>query len=317
MVDSDRDDKVDHVVLTWSEPVTHARDVDQHYPFAVPGYVVTSVGAARRSRSLTLVVRERAATRHLRPPGGALRAHHQGPGEGRQGASRRSGRASPAPCALDVDKDGYAATDCRPTLASVHPGAVDKPDTGLVDANCDGIDGTAHRSDLRLAARPGQRSRARSPRRCATFDQAVTNSGGTRDIYLAAGTYPSALTTPLTSSVYGGYSPTLDAQHRQREHAHPDQPAAPRRLAHAAAAAAERTDLQHRARTSGRDGRERERPTRVGHRHHRRGSCGDLRRAARRTASASGRRTPPSRSSAAPSAPGRRRRSVGHCRRRG
>ena len=39
-----------------------------------------------------------------------------------------------------------------------------------------------------------------------TFDQAVTNSGGTRDIYVAAGTYTSALTDPVTSSVYGGYT---------------------------------------------------------------------------------------------------------------
>ena len=38
-----------------------------------------------------------------------------------------------------------------------------------------------------------------------TFDQAVTNAGGTRDIYLAAGAYTSTLTDPLTSSVYGGY----------------------------------------------------------------------------------------------------------------
>ncbi len=26
-------------------------------------------------------------------------------------------------------------------MAAVHPGAADKPDTGLLDANCDGIDG--------------------------------------------------------------------------------------------------------------------------------------------------------------------------------
>ncbi len=44
MFDADRDDKVDRVVLTWSEPVTHARDVHKSYPFTIRGYTITSVG---------------------------------------------------------------------------------------------------------------------------------------------------------------------------------------------------------------------------------------------------------------------------------
>jgi hypothetical protein len=204
LVDADHDDKADRLVLTWSEPVTHARDADQRYPFVVPGYVITSVGAARRTRTLTLVVREHRtrdisahpAVRYVPTRKGAVKDV-----KGKQAVSQRFLRMAP----LDVDKDGYAAKDCRPTVASVHPGAVDKPDTALVDANCDGIDGM--RSGPIFVSPMGQDSgpgTITAP--LATFDQAVTSSGGTRDIYLAAGTYPSALSSPLTSSVYGGYS---------------------------------------------------------------------------------------------------------------
>ena len=208
MVDSDRDDKVDHVVLTWSKPVTHVRDVDRHYPFAVPGYVVTSVGAARRHGGLTPWSANEQASKTGASAHPAVRYLPTTQGPVKDVKAKQAIRQSFArTVALDVDKDGYAATDCQPMLAWAHPGAVDKPDTGLVDANCDGIDGTRTGpifvSPLGQDSGPGTITEP-----LATFDQAVTNSGGTRDIYLAAGTYPSALTTPLTSSVYGGYSPT-------------------------------------------------------------------------------------------------------------
>ena len=202
-VDADRDDKVDRIVLTWSEPVTHVRDVDRRYQFAVTGYVVTSVGAARRSRSLTLMVKERAAKDIAARPAVRYVPTTKQPVKdvkGKQAARHGFTRTVP----LDVDRDGYAVRDCRPTVAAVHPGAADKPDTGLLDANCDGIDGV-RTGPVFVSPTGSDSSDGTITAPLQTFDQAVTTAGGTRDIYLAAGSYTSAPTNPLTSSVFGGY----------------------------------------------------------------------------------------------------------------
>src|SRR3954471_5668275 len=53
--------------------------------------------------------------------------------------------AAPAVAATprDWDGDGVIAGDCAPLDSAIHPGAVDAPDLGFVDSNCDGIDGDA------------------------------------------------------------------------------------------------------------------------------------------------------------------------------
>src|SRR5688500_15111143 len=52
---------------------------------------------------------------------------------------------NPFPETCDMDGDGFtpASGDCNDADPAINPGAEDRPDTGLVDANCDEIDGTA------------------------------------------------------------------------------------------------------------------------------------------------------------------------------
>ena len=206
MVDVDHDDKADRLVLTWSEPVRHAADADGHYPFAVSGYAVRSVAGASGSRTLTLVLAEHSTrdisahptVRYVKTKKGAVKDLQR-----KQAATSSFTRTTP----LDLDHDGYAARDCAPTRASIHPGAPDRPDTGGLDSNCDGIDGQrtgpVFVSPLGSDSNPGTIT---AP--VETFAQAVSTAGGTRDIYLAGGSYPVSLSTPVTSSVYGGYTAT-------------------------------------------------------------------------------------------------------------
>jgi hypothetical protein len=54
--DTDRDFRADHVRLTYSERIRHARDADGKYPFTIAGYRIRSVGAASgRGIVITLV----------------------------------------------------------------------------------------------------------------------------------------------------------------------------------------------------------------------------------------------------------------------
>ncbi|MBV9832606.1 MAG: putative metal-binding motif-containing protein, partial [Marmoricola sp.] len=140
MLDVDHDDRADHLVLTWSAPINHATDTDGSYPFVVSGYVVRGVARAHRSRTLTLVLAEhskpdleaRPTVRYVPTRKGAVKDLRR---------KQASGATFAGTVRLDLDGDGYGARDCGPTQAWVHPGAPDKPDAGLVDSNCDGIDG--------------------------------------------------------------------------------------------------------------------------------------------------------------------------------
>jgi hypothetical protein len=51
MVDSNKDGKVDELVLTYSKAVNHTLQSSGTFPFSVEGYVVTSVARRRHRRS--------------------------------------------------------------------------------------------------------------------------------------------------------------------------------------------------------------------------------------------------------------------------
>lgn len=125
-----------------------------------------------------------------------------------------AGPAEPAPPGpapvSDTDGDGYPdSADCGPNDATVHPGAADKPDLALVDANCDGIDGDAARAvfvspygddaNMGTAAQPVKTLGAGM--------QAAAPLG--YDLYVAAGTYETGTgVEPNThSAIYGAYNP--------------------------------------------------------------------------------------------------------------
>jgi hypothetical protein len=67
MRDSDHDGKADRVVLTYSERISHPLDT-RGFPFAVTGYRITRVDAARRSKTLVIRLKEKAAADPLAEP---------------------------------------------------------------------------------------------------------------------------------------------------------------------------------------------------------------------------------------------------------
>jgi len=104
-----------------------------------------------------------------------------------------------------------ALTAKSPALAaSCTPGAVDKPDLGFVDANCDGIDGD--KSAALFVAPGGSDANDGSfghPK--ATVKAAVeAATAANKDVYAAAGTYdgkPAFLGSTGHIGLYGGYDP--------------------------------------------------------------------------------------------------------------
>jgi len=104
-----------------------------------------------------------------------------------------------------------------PALAACAPGAVDKPDLGFVDSNCDGIDGDKSAALFVAPAPAGNDNNDGSfghPK--ATVAAAVTAAlAAGKDVYVAGGTYagkPAFLGSNGNIGVYGGY----DAQTWQR-----------------------------------------------------------------------------------------------------
>ncbi|HEX7002713.1 MAG TPA: hypothetical protein VF168_00810 [Trueperaceae bacterium] len=129
----------------------------------------------------------------------------------------------------DVDSDGYGdpeaalaaleapdgyvgnAGDCDDGDGAINPDAVDEPDLGFVDVNCDGFDGqdsgTLFVSPLGNDSNPGTRS---SPLATPSAAIGVGRSRLLGKIVIAAGTYPvgSGLEVLSDFRLYGGYDPS-------------------------------------------------------------------------------------------------------------
>ena len=166
MVDANADFRADRVRLTYSERIRHAADRDGHYPIAVAGYRIRSLGTAggrtlnvflaekpapdgksqplvryrpTTSKAVTDLSGNQAVTQLFR----RVRAHGHVPPSAPAPSPSPAQSPPPAPARQDADRDGTPdAKDCAPKDASVHPGAPDLPDLSFVDSNCDGIDGT-------------------------------------------------------------------------------------------------------------------------------------------------------------------------------
>jgi hypothetical protein len=102
-----------------------------------------------------------------------------------------------------------------PAIAACHPGAVDKPDLGFVDSNCDGIDGD--KADAIFVAPGGSDANDGSfGHPMATVAAAVVAAQAAhKDVYVAAGTYDgkvSILGENGNIGIYGGYDPVTWAR---------------------------------------------------------------------------------------------------------
>src|SRR4051795_10083272 len=113
------------------------------------------------------------------------------------------------PALLAILVTGLLAwTGKTPALAACAPGAVDTPDLGFVDSNCDGIDGNKATA-LFVAPNGNDANDGSYGQPKATVAAAVTAAlSAGKDVYVAAGTYagkPAFLGNAGNIGVYGGY----------------------------------------------------------------------------------------------------------------
>jgi len=205
MLDLDADGQVDRILITYNEKVRHQADADGKYPFKVAGYSVASAGAAQ-GKTITIVLTESGSPDLAAAPGLTYKRTRFKPVTDRSGNQARS-KTVPTKT-LDADGDGYspATGDCAPADPSVHPGLADLPDTIFVDVNCDGIDGEVAEAAFVATTGSGFACTMASP--CATVQQGIDTAAanGHRDVYVAAGSYPSGFFQMANGvSVYGGY----------------------------------------------------------------------------------------------------------------
>ena len=222
--DVNRDYRADRVLVTFSERIRHAQDTDGKYPFAVVGYRISSVAAAR-GKAVVIVLAENAkvdtaarpAVRYSRTAANLVtdQAGNQAVKQTFRG-TRAHGRkppvlptpnppAPPPPGQADRDGDRYPdAQDCAPNDPAINPGASDLPDLSFVDSNCDGIDGTETKaifvSPFGNDAAPGTRA---APMREISAALVVAVASG-RYVVVAEGTY-GRVVAASGAAIYGGY----------------------------------------------------------------------------------------------------------------
>ena len=112
---------------------------------------------------------------------------------------------------LMVATAGLACATAAPAGAACSSGAVDKPDLGFIDSNCDGIDGDKAAA---LFVTPGGSDLSNDgsfEKPMATVKAAVTAATAqNKDVYVAAGIYdgkPGFLGSTGHIGLYGGYDP--------------------------------------------------------------------------------------------------------------
>jgi hypothetical protein len=232
MQDVDRDGRADRVRLVYSARIRHAADRDGRYPFTIAGYRLGPVGAAS-GKTLVILLAEKAQPdsnaqpriRYRRTKSKPVtdragvqavaqtlraRAHQFAPGTTPPpaGSPPAPPAAPPPPAqpAADSDRDGTRdGKDCAPKDAAIHPGALDLPDLGFVDSNCDGIDGDEQ--DAIFAApdgndvSPGTKAKPKRQIRAAVKAAATA---GKKQVLAAAGTYERVL-AESGIGIYGGY----------------------------------------------------------------------------------------------------------------
>ena len=240
MQDVDGDARADRLRLVYSEAVRHAADRDGRFPFSVAGYRFRSVGRASGKAILVQLVERSTADGTVRPVvrygrtsfqpvldrGGnqavrqlfrGTRAHAKSPTP--QPQPQPQPQPTPQPTVTDRDGDGVVdGQDCAPGNPAISPRAVDLPDLGFVDANCDGIDGTE--KDAIFVSRngkdgnPGTRAAPKLEIQAGVLAAALAG----KDVYVGGGDY-ARVETVSGVDVYGGYLSTtwqrrLDARTR-------------------------------------------------------------------------------------------------------
>lgn len=99
------------------------------------------------------------------------------------------------------------STDCNDNSVSSFPGAVDLPDEGFIDSNCDGIDGTE--SAAIFVATSGNNANPGTkllPVQTIAMGISRAIAQGKSQIYVSMGVYATKVTISNGISIYGGYN---------------------------------------------------------------------------------------------------------------
>ena len=205
--DADHDGRADTLVVTFSEPIRHAKDTRKPFPLRVAGYTVASVGAASGKTVRVKLVEKADADYAARPKVSYSRTRSK-PVLDRAGNQAKAQRfAKTLAHGRDRDGDGYRSpADCAPDNGAIHPGATDLPDLAFVDRNCDGLDGDAAKAVFVAVAGddlfPGTQAK---PKRHIKAALETAQALGRTAVLVAAGTYSESVSAVSGIGIYGAY----------------------------------------------------------------------------------------------------------------
>ena len=200
------------VMALWIpvKPVTTPEKVLLVMPIVLPQFAATARSTPRLTKFVTTAVKAPPVMPIVRHRLAGWNAQHNR-GETCDDGNTSNGDGCSATCqdeTADGDGDGFtvAGGDCNDADAAINPGAVDEPDAGFIDSNCDGIDGDEDRAVF-VSATGSDSAAGTKASPVRTITRGLTLAGGGKDhVYISEGTYSESVNLVNGVSLWGGYS---------------------------------------------------------------------------------------------------------------